>query len=71
MTKLHYRGVSYDNATHGHPSCAPVEHTYRGQHFEAPLNHDVAPVDPRQELHYRGQVYHHQASAAADQVNQG
>jgi hypothetical protein len=71
MTKLLYRGVIYDSATHEHPSSAPVEHIYRGQHFEAPLNHDIAPVDPSQVLHYRGHVYHHQAAEAAKQVNQG
>jgi hypothetical protein len=71
MTKLQYRGVSYDNATHEQLSSTPVEHTYRGQHFEAPLSHDPAPVDPAQELHYRGHVYHHQAAVAAEQVNQG
>jgi hypothetical protein len=70
MTKLQYRGVAYDNATHEHLASTPVEHTYRGQHFEAPLNHEAAPVDPSQELHYRGHVYHHQAATAADQVNQ-
>ena len=70
MTRLQYRGVSYDNAAHQHPSSTPVEHIYRGQHFEAPLNHDVAPIDAIQSLHYRGHVYHHRATAAAGQANQ-
>ena len=70
MTRLQYRGVAYDNASHDHPSANPVDHIYRGHHFQAPLNHEAAPVDPLQELHYRGQVYHHQAAAAAAQVNQ-
>jgi hypothetical protein len=61
MTKLQYRGVSYDNATHEHLDSTPVEHIYRGQHFEAPLS---------QELHYRGHVYHQRAANAADQVHQ-
>jgi hypothetical protein len=71
MTKLHYRGVSYDNATHGHPSSAPVEHTYRGQHFEAPLRHEAAASDTEVELQYRGHTYHHRAAEAAQQVNEG
>lgn len=71
MTQLHYRGVSYDPASHDHPSSAPVEHVYRGRHYQAPLNHEEAPVDSSIELHYRGHVYHHRAAQAADQVNQG
>lgn len=62
MTRLLYRGVSYDNSRHQAPPATPVEHIYRGQHFSAPLRHLAAPVDPALELHYRGQVYHHPAS---------
>ena len=69
MTKLQYRGVAYDNADHEQPSKAPVEHTYRGHHFEAPLNHEAAPVDTDVELQYRGHHYHHQAAQAAAKVN--
>lgn len=71
MTKLQYRGVAYDNATHEHLSPAPVEHTYRGQHFEAPLSHEAASVDTEVELQYRGHHYRHQAAEAAAQVNNG
>ncbi|MFZ9229348.1 MAG: DUF4278 domain-containing protein [Prochlorococcaceae cyanobacterium] len=71
MTKLQYRGVAYDNATHEQLPTNPVEHVYRGQHFEAPLSHEAAPVDTEVELQYRGQHYHHQAAEAADQVNNG
>ena len=71
MTKLQYRGVVYDNATHEHPSSAPVEHVYRGQHFDAPLNHEAADVDVDVELHYRGHLYHHRAAEAAAAVRQG
>lgn len=71
MTKLQYRGVAYDNAAHEQPSAAPVEHTYRGQHFDAPLKHEAAAVDATVELQYRGHHYHHQAAEAAAQVNNG
>jgi hypothetical protein len=69
MTKLQYRGVSYDNAHHEQPSSQPVDHTYRGQHYEAPLRHDAASIDVETEFHYRGHVYQHRADAAARQVN--
>ncbi|MFM7086868.1 MAG: DUF4278 domain-containing protein [Cyanobium sp.] len=68
MTRLQYRGVAYDNSRHEQPSSAPVEHIYRGQHFEAPLCHEAAVPDTEVELHYRGHVYHHRAAEAADQV---
>ncbi|MFZ9607194.1 MAG: DUF4278 domain-containing protein [Vulcanococcus sp.] len=69
MTKLQYRGVNYDNATHEQPSSQPVDHAYRGQHYEAPLRHDAAPVDESLELQYRGHAYHHRQAEAANQVN--
>ena len=59
MTKLQFHGVAYDSARHEQPSGNPVQHTYRGQRFDAPLRHD-APLQPTT-LSYRGQVY----SAAA------
>ena len=68
MTKLQFLGVSYDSDRHEQPSAAPVEHTYRGQRFEAPLRHDAAPVEPTK-LSYRGQVYQRRSAAAAAQVN--
>ena len=71
MTKLQYRGVSYDNATHEQPSPQPVDHAYRGHHYEAPLRHEAAPVDAEVELQYRGHVYHHRQAEASQQVNQG
>ncbi|QPN63306.1 DUF4278 domain-containing protein [Synechococcus sp. CBW1004] len=64
MTRLQYRGVSYDNSRHEQLPAAPVEHIYRGRHFNAPIRHEAAAVDPELELHYRGHVYHHQASEA-------
>lgn len=71
MTKLHYRGVAYDNAQHEQLTSQPVEHTYRGQHFNAPLRHEAAASDTEVELQYRGHAYHHRAAEAAQQVNQG
>jgi hypothetical protein len=69
MTKLQYRGVSYDNASHEQPSAQPVDHAYRGQHYSAALRHEAAPVDTEVELQYRGHVYYHRQAAAAEQVN--
>lgn len=66
--KLRYRGVAYDASQHEHPSAQPVDHIYRGQHYEAPLKHEAAPADPELALHYRGHVYHHRAAEAARQV---
>ncbi len=66
--KLLYRGVAYDANQHEHPSPQPVDHIYRGQHYEAPLKHEPAPVDCELELHYRGHAYYHRAEAAARQV---
>ena len=71
MSKLQYRGVTYDNATHEQPTSVPVEHAYRGQHFESPLRHEAASVDTAVDLQYRGQHYHHRQAEAASQVNQG
>ena len=71
MTKLQYRGVSYDTSTHEQPAATPVEHAYRGQHFEAPLRHEAAAVDASVDLQYRGHHYHHRLAEAASQVNQG
>jgi hypothetical protein len=70
-TKLRYRGVSYDPAQHEKLSDKPVEHVYRGQHFDAATRHEAAPVNTEVELHYRGSVYHHRQAEAASQVKQG
>ena len=67
-SKLLYRGVAYDVSQHEHPSDQPTEHIYRGHHYQAPLKHEPAPVDPNLELHYRGHVYHHRVDEAARQV---
>ena len=67
MTKLQFHGVAYDSARHEQPSGNPVQHTYRGQRFDAPLRHDAAPAQPTT-LSYRGQVYQRRSAAAAAQV---
>jgi hypothetical protein len=59
MTRLQYRGVSYDNSRHEQLPANPVEHIYRGHHYKAPICHEAAEVDPELELHYRGHSYHH------------
>ena len=68
MTKLQFHGVAYDSASHEQPSGNPVQHTYRGPRFDAPLRHDAAPVQPTT-LSYRGQVYQRRSAAAAAQGN--
>ncbi|MFZ9753180.1 MAG: DUF4278 domain-containing protein [Cyanobium sp.] len=57
MTKLQYRGVSYDNAKHQPPASTPVEHAYRGLRYSSSLRHEPATIDPNREFHYRGHVY--------------
>ena len=71
MTKLQYRGVSYDNAIHEQPRAQPVDHTYRGQHYDAPLRHQAAEFNTEVELQYRGHTYHQRRTEAAQEVNQG
>ena len=65
MSRLLYRGVSYDNSQHQQPSAAPVDHVYRGQHYSAALLHEAAKVDSTRSFHYRGHEYHHQSDAKA------
>lgn len=63
MTRLQYRGVSYDPANHEQATRSAVVHVYRGQRFNAPLRHEAAPADLSLELHYRGHVYHQRHAA--------
>lgn len=70
MSRLQYRGVSYDSSRHEQPAEQPVDHAYRGQHYSAPLRHEAADVDTSTELHYRGHVYQHRAAEAANAVNE-
>jgi hypothetical protein len=69
-TYLRYRGVSYDPAQHEQLSAAPVDHVYRGHHYDAAPRHEVAPSDAEVELTYRGHAYHHRQAEAARQVQQ-
>ena len=69
-TYLRYRGVSYDPAQHEQLSNAPVDHIYRGHHYNAATRHEAAPVDPDVLLAYRGHVYHHRQAEASRQVQQ-
>ena len=68
MTKLQYRGVSYSNDNREQVSNQAVDHSYRGQHYSAPLRHEAAPVYTQVELQYRGHVYQHRQAEAANQV---
>lgn len=69
MTKLQFHGVSYDPSFREQPSSSPVEHTYRGQHFRAPLRHEQASSTSTTTLYYRGQAYQRRAAAAAAELN--
>lgn len=68
MTKLQYRGVSYSNDNREQVSNQAVDHSYRGQHYSAPLRREAAAVDTQVALQYRGHVYQHRQAEAADQV---
>lgn len=63
MTRLQYRGIRYDTVQPQQPSAIPVDHAYRGLHFNSSLLHEAAAVDPNRSFHYRGHEYHHQAEA--------
>jgi hypothetical protein len=63
MTCLQYRGIRYDKEQRQLPSATPVDHAYRGLHFNHTLLHEAASVDTDRVLHYRGHVYHHQVEA--------
>jgi hypothetical protein len=56
---LCYRGLPYDHTHDELPSPAPIDHVYRGHHFDASLRHQPSPVDAAQDLVYRGTHYHH------------
>jgi hypothetical protein len=64
MSRLQYRGIRYDKLQRQQPSATPVDHAYRGLHFNSTLRHEAAAVDPDRTFHYRGHAYHHQAEAA-------
>ena len=63
-SSLRYRGISYDPRCHEQPSDLPVEHIYRGHHYNSSLHHAAAPVNTQAMLRYRGIAYHQQATHA-------
>ena len=63
MTRLQYRGIRYDKVLRQQPSSVPVDHAYRGLHFNSALLHEAAAVDPDRAFHYRGHHYQHRAEA--------
>ena len=65
-----YRGVSYAPRQLDQAGGAPVDHTYRGLHYSAPLHQEGTVHDETVELHYRGSVYRHRQQEAQRQVNQ-
>ena len=67
-TQRTYRGIPYDPAQHERLSPARVDHTYRGQHYDAPLCH-AAATESTVELHYRGSVYQHRREQARKPFN--
>jgi len=67
-TQRTYRGIPYDPAQHERLSQTKVDHTYRGQHYDAPLSHTPA-AETTVELHYRGSVYQHRREQARKPVN--
>lgn len=56
-TQLRYRGLAYDPAAHEQASDRPVEHTYRGHTYTAPLRHLVTASEIKEQLCYRGHAY--------------
>jgi hypothetical protein len=63
MSRLQYRGISYDKVQREQPSATPVDHSYRGLHFNSTLRHEAAAIDPDRTFHYRGHDYHHRPEA--------
>ncbi|WP_216902054.1 DUF4278 domain-containing protein [Synechococcus sp. CCY 9618] len=55
---LCYRGLRYDHSHDEPPSTVPVEHVYRGHHYDAPLRHQPSLTDEERDLVYRGTHYH-------------
>ena len=68
MANLQFRGVSYDSSSHEQLSSSPVEHTYRGQHFSAPLRREQVAGSATQTLYYRGQAYQRRVATAAAEL---
>jgi hypothetical protein len=56
-SSLCYRGLRYDHSHDQPPSASPVDHTYRGHHYVAPLRHQPCPTVEAHDLIYRGNHY--------------
>ncbi|MEB3306537.1 MAG: DUF4278 domain-containing protein [Cyanobacteriota bacterium] len=69
-TFLRYRGVKYDPTRHEQLSNAPVDHVYRGHHYDSAPRHEATAPDSEVVLTYRGVSYHHRKAEAARQVQQ-
>ncbi|MCY3537975.1 MAG: DUF4278 domain-containing protein [Synechococcus sp. SB0662_bin_45] len=58
MVQLKYRGVDYDTTQRPDLSDQPVEHVYRGIHFNRAPRHEAdALSDQPVRVSYRGAVY--------------
>lgn len=58
MVQLKYRGVDYSTASRDVPSDQPLDHVYRGVHFNSAARHQPdAPADEPVRLSYRGATY--------------
>ena len=68
MANLQFRGVSYDSSSHEQLSSSPVEHTYRGQRFIAPLRHEQVVSPSTMTLLYRGHAYQRRVINAASEL---
>ena len=68
MTRLQFLGASHDPSQREQPSTSPVEHTYRGQHFSAPLRREQVAGSATKTLYYRGQAYQRRVATAAAEL---
>ncbi len=58
MVQLKYRGVDYDTTQRPDLSDQPVEHVYRGIHFNKAPRHEADVLSDRPvRVSYRGTVY--------------
>ncbi|MEB3301801.1 MAG: DUF4278 domain-containing protein [Cyanobacteriota bacterium] len=65
-SQLRYRGLAYDPAFHEKASDRPVEHTYRGRTYTAPLRHLETPTEIQDDLRYRGHAYRSRRSQGSN-----
>lgn len=66
MVQLKYRGVDYNTAQRDVPSDQPVDHVYRGVHFNSAARHQPdARTDRPVRLSYRGATYETRCAQSA------